>query len=275
MRQTKKVAFTLIELLVVISIIALLVALLVPALGRAREMARQAACQANLSAVGKSISLYSALSSDQYPFPLLISQSDASPDVAIVSNILTYDDSGSLSVFSIATTTSGSASCMSMQNVWLLMNQNLINQTAFHCPSDGGWADRNPTKKYGWTTLKEFSYGIQYPYDKTATVNPANPGSANAVAGLVVLADRNPGGSVTSGANAKTPSNHTQDGETVLRKDSTVTFYKNANDSRAGFNRDDIYVNNASTVAGFPQDTSATTHDGTYDTSITPSSRGS
>ena len=50
--------FTLIELLVVISIIALLVAILMPALAKARELARRSACKANISAIGKAISLY-------------------------------------------------------------------------------------------------------------------------------------------------------------------------------------------------------------------------
>ena len=55
----KKKAFTLVELLVVISIIALLVSILMPSLNKARELAYRAKCGANLSAIGKSQTLYS------------------------------------------------------------------------------------------------------------------------------------------------------------------------------------------------------------------------
>ncbi len=51
-------AFTLVELLVVIAIIAILAAMLLPALISSRERARRSICTANLSEIGKGISIF-------------------------------------------------------------------------------------------------------------------------------------------------------------------------------------------------------------------------
>jgi len=269
MRRLK--GFTLIELLVVIAIIALLVSILVPTLGRARELARQATCQANLSANGKAMVMYSALSNDQFPFPLITQYATfaaASPGAgANLSACKTGND------FSAGWGTIGA---MSMQNVWLLMKENLIGVDAYHCNSDGGWSKRGDTEKYGWTALTQFSYGIAFPYDGTAaggTANPAKLSDSNANPSLIIMADRNPYGA-TVASPRPIPANHTADGMAVLKKDSSVSFYKvNAASPTygAGYAGDDIYSTGGptGTSQGIPADV-GTTFSGNVDTIITP-----
>lgn len=64
----KKSGFTLIELLVVIAILALLMSILLPALSRARERAKTTRCLANLSAIGRGLTVYQA-ENDNYVVP--------------------------------------------------------------------------------------------------------------------------------------------------------------------------------------------------------------
>lgn len=61
-------SFTLIELLVVIAIIGILAGMLLPAIGMARERARRARCSSNLSALGKSMAIYSMDKDERYPY---------------------------------------------------------------------------------------------------------------------------------------------------------------------------------------------------------------
>lgn len=249
----RRKGFTLIELLVVIAIIALLISILVPTLGKARELARQASCQANLSAIGKGIGIYTG--GGDTSFPLLRAQGDPNVDI---SNNTSNDD-----VWDTALTTNG------MQNVWLLIKAGNAQISHFRCPSDGGISSTplretiTSAKAYGWTNLGQFSYGIQYPYDKDASNNDngSRPSDSNGPGGLVIMADRNPGGSVVSG---RTPSNHSGDGEAVLRRDTTVFFYRSLGDSKAGFAMDDIYVKQGGNAGEMPIASCST------DTSITP-----
>jgi prepilin-type N-terminal cleavage/methylation domain-containing protein len=276
----RRKGFTLIELLVVIAIIALLIAILVPTLGKARELARQASCQANMSALAKGIGIYSASSSDQFPFPLLNNLGDPGPG-KVSSTGQDYNDTqtGDYLFPTLAndllyplsrnrSNTSGSAYNISaMQNVWPLIKEGQAPIATFHCPSDGGWTNRETVLtgsgsttiyKYGWTSLTQFSYGIQFPYDGyatsstgTITNNYARPGDTNGHTGLVLFADRAPspfpnigsvGRTLYGATGANTPSNHPNDGEVILRRDFSVNMYKSIVDSKAGYQFDDIYM---------------------------------
>ncbi len=219
MRRTK--GFTLIELLVVIAIIALLVSILLPSLGRARELAKQAVCQSNVNAVGKALALYSAVTSDQYPFPLLPMSTDwNSTAVNTNANVWLLTGSG-------------------MQNFWLLMKENMVAASSFKCPSDSGYTTRTSTATYGWGVNTEYSFGVHNGGGSNATTallsNPSLDG------GVAILADRQPtaGGAVTT---SNLPSNHTSDGETVLYRAGNVAFYKSTANSNAGYSGDNIYT---------------------------------
>jgi prepilin-type N-terminal cleavage/methylation domain-containing protein len=265
MRRAK--GFTLIELLVVIAIIALLVSILVPTLGRARELARQAACQANLSAVGKSVIMYSALTNDAFPFPVhkaLPASTAGAAGMPAVTNLTNVEPPWTAA---IGTTVGDCA----MQCVWPMISQNLLGTDAFHCPSDGGWAKRVAPngEKYGWNDAKQFSYGVTYPYatDSAGVANPGFPGDQNARPSLVIFADRNPrtAGQVNGFVNNAVPSNHSSDGEAVLRKDASVMFYKTPQGVtggkiffRAGADGDDIYAG-GKVAGGIPADINTST----------------
>jgi prepilin-type N-terminal cleavage/methylation domain-containing protein len=271
----RRKGFTLIELLVVIAIIALLVSILVPTLGRARELARQATCQANLSANGKAIVMYSALSSDQFPFPLITQY--AAFNVASPGTAANLTACHSPLDFSAGWTVIGA---MSMQNVWLLMKENLIGLDAYHCNSDGGWSKRGDADRYGWTALTQFSYGIAFPYDGTDSthLNLARLSDSNANPSLVIMADRNPytaAPPATGGRGA--PSNHTADGMALLKRDSSVSFFKvniTTPTYGAGYSGDDIYSVGGPTgtsISTLPVDVAgANPFSGNVDTIITP-----
>ena len=78
--------FTLIELLVVISIIALLISILLPSLSRAREASKRLACASNVSAIVKSMQIYSndlymssGFRADNFPIPAFDEANISSP----------------------------------------------------------------------------------------------------------------------------------------------------------------------------------------------------
>ena len=284
MRREK--GFTLIELLVVIAIIALLVSILVPTLGRAREMARQAACQANLSAIGKAVTMYSASSQDRWAFPLLKTTAKwswrSATDTACTDTTTADDEMNGTTVKTPACFMQDLIKENPMQNVWLIIVDGQVGEAAFHCPSDGGWAKRTGTniKKVGWTSNTQFSYGIQFPWDggpgMTAPAgslpNTAMLSDSNCKPTIVMFADRNPNGPITA---TNSPSNHTSDGTTLVRRDTTVAFYNTTSvagvgyngklDSKCGYNADEIYTNKANPgVAGGPPCNAPNASDGPW-----------
>ena len=119
------------------------------------------------------------------------------------------------------------------------------------------------------------------PGEKEIT-NPCRLDDPNLNPCVVIMADRVPtGGKVTGlepGSGVVTPSNHSRDldggsGESLLRADSSVSYYGNQPNSKGGYLNDDIYVNNAGVLGGEPCNTmkdGKSADDGSYDTVITP-----
>jgi len=220
----------------------LLVGGLLPGMGHPGRGHRNARCQTNLHAIGKAIAVYWTTSEDH--FPLLWNAGD--PNAAL-------DANGANDVWAIQSTNS-------MSNLWLLIKEGMISIGTFHCPSDAGWMKRTETGRYGWTDLRQFSYGLHWPYGSDGSKsNEAALRISDLDTSFPIMAGRNPGGSVGAG---RKPSNHPKDGTEVLSIGCSVSFYKNASDSNAGLDGDDIYVNGDGVAGGIP--TSST------DTSITP-----
>ncbi|MCE5326856.1 MAG: type II secretion system GspH family protein [Planctomycetaceae bacterium] len=161
----KRKAFTLVELLVVIAIIAVLVAILVPVIGNALAEARKTACLTNLKTIGGAFREYNNKNGGQ--FARIVAYGDP--------NATTYTQAATVATISVTP----------MNQVWQLIGAGLVPETAFKCGGDGGtngWQQRvvaDTTKPYGWSTNREFSYGIQCPFDKVAaadaTASSANP----------------------------------------------------------------------------------------------------
>ncbi len=245
-------AFTVVDLLAALGVLVLLAAVVAPGCQSNGSPRRRNACANNLSAIIKGVALYSALTSDQHPFPLLVSKGDANAKCD-------FSTCGS-------DPRNPALGTNAMQNVWLLVEQNMVGEGSFHCPNDKRWTARYSGAKYGWGADTEFSYGMTFPYDFDAagTRSSAPLSDPNGESGLVVFADRNPGGPVGPG---RPPSNHPEDGETFARRDTSVGFYQNLNDSNAGYNGDDIYVNLAGTAGGTPMNSGSVSGS---DTSICP-----
>jgi prepilin-type N-terminal cleavage/methylation domain-containing protein len=270
--------FTLIELLVVIAIISLLLTMLLPSIGGVRELGRQAACLSNMRNLGQALVQYAGNAANRGVFPNLDS-TFSSPNDDPTDNTWTDDPN-------IGGTTGLALSLKqcSMQNMWLLVTTGVAQDAIFFCPSD---SERKPRpnasgetrpRKYGWTSLDQFSYGIQWPYDPNATEaqrNYATPLRGDKLdPGVVIAADKNPGGAVsTSGSDIRTPSNHPTGGEAFLTKNNDAKFWNYYTDSRCGKDNDDIYVNNNNEVGGKPCGTGSDASLRYTDTSITPAKR--
>lgn len=163
----KRNAFTLVELLVVIAIIAVLVAILVPVIGNALAQARQTACLTNLKTIGQAFKEYSNKNGGQF--------ARVHTDGAAALNTTTYTKAA----------TEAAITATPMNQVWKLMNAGQLPATAFKCGGDGGnngWQARveDTANPHGWGSNREFSYGIQAPFDTKggAGSNKANPAIA-------------------------------------------------------------------------------------------------
>jgi competence protein ComGC len=249
-------AFTVVDLLGTVFVLVLLVVIMLPILGSRGNGHQRSVCQTNLSAIIKGVALYSSMSNDKYPFPLLAAKGDpmAKLDKSTCGN----------------TSWDPALGTNAMQNVWLLVEHNMIGVGSFKCPFDRRWTPWSAGAKgyrFGWCSETEFSYGMHFPYDFDLAGNrsAAQLSDPDGVSGLVIFADRNPGGSV--GPN-RPPSNHPDDGESFARRDTSCGFYQNLNNSNAGYNGDDIYVNAAGAAGGTPIDVSGSSSG--IDTSICP-----
>jgi len=223
----------------------LVVAIGLPQIARARDMAGRARCGVNLHNIGLAIAMYSEDHKDQ--FPLLWPEGDPNAGLDTVT----------------ARGVSEIRSTNAMNNFWLLVGGDYLdNMETLRCYSDKGWVER-PAGSFGWTDLRQCSYGLQWPYrGDGAKANPAAPwpyqtadpfpktAEPRPAAGLasvfVLVADRNPRGGAPD---SSSPSNH-KGGQNVLHVDNSVRFYKDS--STSGPHGDDIYANAAGVPGGIP-----------------------
>jgi len=216
--------FTLVDLVVMLVSVAILVTLLsCLRLWPGNEPANQAACKANMRGIGTAIAMYKSECDNK--FPLLFNTGDPN-------NPIDFNSSAE-SMRQLAENPNNHAA---MQNVWRLVEQGHLTEEAFHCPSDVDYKARSGAPgapgKYGWTSSRQFSYGIHYPYRDVAPLQPETAGRATNPAYLdaqlkgsfVIMADKNPGpggagdrgvGDLVDGVVLK-PSNHPRDGEAYL-----------------------------------------------------------
>ena len=260
-----------------------LLAMMGPACSRDRELGpRPTTCMANLKSISSAIETYKAdnrsrtprlhkygdpvrpLSYDTHANELWVTQGDEDrPTPAL-----------------------GTAA---MQNVWLLIAKDLIPQDAFTCPRDANFEERRETTRYGWTSRRQFSYGMHYPYDgpDENTKNPA-AWTDHINGSVAILADQNPasltnerrGKGVRSTPPAVAPSNHPKDGQAYLLANGSASFYKELDplndnrpkDSRCGKDGDDIYTaqNGRGAIPGRTADEKGNTIRGELDTYIVP-----
>ena len=234
MKRSK--GFTLVELLVVVGIIALLVTILMPTLGRAMELARRSICGANLNTIGKGIHIYLA---EHEKFPLR-------SEFGIVGQAVSYGTQND-DIWHDDLTDNA------MQNVWLLIKAG-TSEKAFQCPSDKEYQERkkqgnNDLKKYGWVDRKNYSFGLQKPYQQVqdGDTNKA-PLTMTPQGNFVIMTDKNVGGRVywKSDNDCNKPTNHKEDGFNCLTYQGSVKFHKTPTDntdanSRAGISNDDVY----------------------------------
>jgi len=256
MRRTK--GFTLVELLVVIAIIAILATLLVPAVQRAIELANQAACRANMRGLGTAIAMYKSDSENK--FPLLFDTGDPELDISLSSAKKTIKEFRRLA-----------ANKAAMQNAWALISEGHVTEKAYKCPSDTRHKERiqmikDATSdevdlkqyKYGWTSSRQFSYGIHYPYigktetgssgDQQEISNPAYL-DAQLKGSFVVIADKSPlrtrerkteAVGFGSGGTKIRPTNHIKDGQAYMSFSGAAQWKQSLDDSEV--NGDDIYT---------------------------------
>ena len=246
---------------VVLAIGSLAAALLLSKLKDMRNVARAVACQANLKSIGTAMASYRMNSGGNMP---VIRRAEATPNGAntapTAANQTDYDlGDPDAPANELSWEVLGD---QAMQNVWLLVMTDLLPEQIFHCPSDEDWRPRPATAgRYGWTSPRQYSYGMQWPYatDAAGKPNPARLGSP----GTPMLADRNPGGPV---GESLPPADHPKIGMNYATASGGA--FANRNDtSQFGINGDgdEIYTNAAGVAGGLPQ--------GPKDTSITLSGR--
>jgi len=157
-RKSKAVGFTLIELLVVIAIISLLLGILLPNLMQAREEARRTVCAANLSAIGKAMSIYRT--ETQGIYPLMYTYHDYYYQRTAefrTTDTLPFDWSGEQP---LGERDYGDAV---QQCYWVMIARLMISDALFVCPSTRHKiADRTDLGRYGFASADNVSYGLHW-----------------------------------------------------------------------------------------------------------------
>ena len=243
--------FTLVDLLVVIVCVAILI--VIPACitggpARVNREARMLACKVNLNGIGRAIVMYRGEDKNAR-FPLLFTT--GRPEANIEAS------HASRNIDELKSKLHGNETAM--QNVWVIIDKELVTEEAFACPADTDYAAREfkgpadrIARKVGWWSSEQFSYGLHFPY-KALLSSPAPGGSMkrdnpaylgpHLKGSFVVMADKNPSQNnepATGVGAGKKPSNHGDLGEGYLTYIGAVGWKKGAEDSNV--NGDDIYT---------------------------------
>lgn len=252
--QTK--GFTLVEVIIVIACIGLLLGILVPVVSSAISKSNyELTCAQSLSAIGRGMMQYSTLSDETALMLSMIADPNGTgrdPSVKIIGMVGTDDPNMPVAELG------GRGKINAMQNFWPMIARRYFNENIFQCPADIGYKSRQMDAnislsgkakkyawKYGWSSMNQFSYGIQWCYPDSNNKNACDPVSVNMDEMAVIMADRNPGSGISE---KNLPSNHPKEGTNVLYRGGNVKFYEKTTDSKAGKDGDDIYVNNAGLV---------------------------
>jgi type II secretory pathway pseudopilin PulG len=254
-----------------VAIIGILVGILVPALAIARQLAQLGACKGNIKSIHGAIKLYEA-GEDRLPrlrrSPVVAADVNNAPTGSTDDD---YDETGD---------EWADLGDQAMQNVWLMIANGNLGETAFKCPGDGEW-DARPSGdgKYGWTTAYQYSYGLQWPYDDDGANDNGAPFTAKMKDDLVIMADA-ANDNISAGDGIEEDSvqdgdsdNHGGHGVVVVTWSGTVNSHKG--DSLAGAGGDDIYSGGETdpTAGTMPTDADTDDYEGRKDTSIALSGR--
>jgi prepilin-type N-terminal cleavage/methylation domain-containing protein len=286
----RRKAFTLLELLVVIGIIGILVGILGPQLGKVMKQARLTRCKTNLKAIGTGVVTYKSANKEKTPVMRSKPTTDADVNAAPTTGsddkygVSTTEDDGTGTGTNVTTKEDWSdLGDSAMQSVWLMIASASTKEKAFECPSDTEYEKRGTEYKFGWTSPFQYSYGLQWPYQYSASDVRNQAAFTATLENVIVFADANP---CPEGSNvgiddgmADGPIMHEELGINVLWAGGSVETYdgEGDGDSLAGYGNDDIYLGGpaGTGVSGaMPESVAGNTdYDATTDTSITSSGR--
>jgi prepilin-type N-terminal cleavage/methylation domain-containing protein/prepilin-type processing-associated H-X9-DG protein len=223
----KRRGFTLIELLVVIGIIVILGALLLPALEKAREHTNTVRCESNLRQIGLGLQLYADANHGNYPRTLYV---PGAPLVAGTDPIQPNDMSGPMFLL------------MRTLKLTPLIFVDPYNDEIQYTADSPVLGNRSNFADYH----KNLGYSYANPYPSKAAADAGYRLTSTRKAAFVIAADMNPG--TADGANSR---NHEGEGQNVLFADGHAEWWTG---TKAGINKDDIYMNKAGVVYGSPLD---------------------
>jgi hypothetical protein len=165
--------FTLIDLLFAIGTIALLVPVLLPILDRPRVSGPHIYCGANLKGITQSLSIYVSDNDEQMPGLRPAADYTARPVPA--ADRAALEEQGDCVV----------------QAWWLLVEQQIVQEDAFGCPSDDTYVPPDPSRTtVGFSNEMNVSYGLQ-PTTRDESINVAWPGAeGQKLSEMIVAGDR-------------------------------------------------------------------------------------
>lgn len=197
---------------IVISLIVALVSLIVPVIRSSIGDSHKTVCATKLHTITDSFAKYED-TVERGAFPRLAAKGD--PDDLL-------KDGNTLDTATLGTNT--------MQNVWVLIDTGFLPGIAFQCPADAGYQPKSMMTRYGWASYRQFSYGMQNPYNAGVDGDPVNKAvpinTSTYKANYVFFADMNPGGPAARRGHSNHP-----DGCNVATRNGNVWFHKEKDSS--------------------------------------------